>query len=664
MAYRGDDLDLKVPAGRARGAVASASDAPTRGSSPDATLWSSSEATLWVDETVLACCNNAFDLALAYGASEVRLAHLLHALTRVEAAVRILEQRGIPAARLRQESTALIVNETPVPLNSERNPPRRSIELEDTLRRAVDAARRRGAPAGVEEVLFGFLAGNRTNPAIDLLRRMAPELLTESALPVDPTARLDHIEDTLRGIHAELAGDRRLLSDLVRDLQREVASQRGDNANLSTALRERLSDLASHLTTKPEITDKLTAIEQAVRGGMGEGARTWNAIHQRLESLEASMRSADPMEPLVKRIAAIEQVMQERASDSVRSWVALADRVQSIEKLYQAGSSEAVRQWSALSEGNAEILKSLTQQQSTPLDGGALTERLEVIERTVRSGLGDTVRSNALLADRVGVVERVIGTRNDTQPVMLLDERLRALETSLDGRARETGGRWVELVDRLTTIEGRISGTAVATTLPTAAELTKPVVGYLTSVSDATAARDDKHARDQAQAMAEIGGRVSALEHVVQANNAAINAAAGVYDRNTDELHEGFVRLSENQHTLASAIGDWRDDSTSELRRISGGLDRLKAVEDRLESLSRHFTGGPPRAVPAAAETYTPPQRPTSATAAAAPSESFANFRRWLFGTGDVSRANADADLRWQRMRDEVRAAAGRLRKR
>ena len=646
MSYRGDDLDLKVPASRARAAVTSASDT-----------------TLWVDETVLACCNNAFDLALAYGASEVRLAHLLHALTRVEAAVSILEQRGVAAARLRQESAALIVNESPVPLTGERHPPRRSIELEDTVRRAVDAARRRGAPAGVEEVLFGFLSGNRTNPAIDLLRRMAPDLPIENALPVDPTARLDHIEDTLRGIHAELAGDRKLLSDLVRDLQREVASQRGDNANLSTALRERLSDLASHLSTTPGITDKLTAIEQAVRGGMGEGARTWNAIHQRLESLEAAMRAADPVEPLVQRIAAVEQAIQDRASDSVRSWVALADRVQSLEKLYQAGSTEAIRQWSALSEGNAEILKSLTQHQSTPLDGGALTERLEVIERTVRSGLGDTVRSNTLLADRVSIVERVIGTRNDTQPVMLLDERLRALEGALDGRARETGGRWVELVDRLKTIEGRLGSTAV-TTLPTADEITKPVVGYLTSVSDATVARDVKHARVQAQAMAEIGGRVAALEHVVQANNAAINAAAGVYDRNTDELHEGFVRLSENQHTLASAIGDWRDDSTTELRRIAGGLDRLKAVEDRLESLSRHFTDGPPRAVPPAAETYAPPLRSSAVRETTAPSENLAGFRRWLFGTEDLSRANADADLRWHRMRDEVRNAAERLRKR
>jgi hypothetical protein len=100
MAYRGEDLDLKAPPGRSREPAGSASG----------------DATLWVDETVLACCNNAFDLALAHGAAEVRLAHLVHALTRVDDAVRILGQRGIGADRLRHESTTLIVNESPVPL--------------------------------------------------------------------------------------------------------------------------------------------------------------------------------------------------------------------------------------------------------------------------------------------------------------------------------------------------------------------------------------------------------------------------------------------------------------------------------------------------------------------------------------------------------------------
>ncbi len=652
MAYRGDDLDLKVPPNRQRG---------TSGGT------SAGDTTLWVDETVLACCNNAFDLALAYGAADVRLAHLVHALPRVDAAVRVLEQRAIGAARLRHESAALIVNETPVPLTGERNPPRRSIDLEDVLRRAVDAARRRGTVAGVEDVLHALLSGSRTNPAVELLTRLAPEIPTENPLPVDPVARLDHIEDALRGIHAELAGDRKLLSDIVRDLQREVADQRGDSANISTTLDERLAGLERHLRAAPEISNKLQSIERAVQGGMGEGARTWAAIEQRLQGLETALRTSELLEPLAKRLTAVEQALQDRASDSVRSWVALADRVQSLEKLYQAGSTETVRQWSVLTQGNAEILKSLAQH-SAPLDGGALTERLELMERTVRSGLGDTVRSNALLADRVGVVERVVGTRNDTQSAMQLDERLRALESTLDGRARETGGRWLELVDRLKSIEGRIganadapSSTALAA-LPSAEDLAKPVVSYLASVTNDAAARDEQ----QSRTMAEIGGRVAALEHVVQANNAAVHAAARVYDRNTDELHEGFVRLSENQHTLASAIGDWRDDSTTELRRIAGGLDRLKAVEERLENLSGYFapTPAPAHTAAATAEAYTPPEKPTSERRRVAPLARMAGFRRWLLGNVNVRRAKADVDLRWQRMRDEVRTAAQRLRKR
>lgn len=651
MAYRGEDLDLKVPTGRLR--ALPGSDAPPRSSS-DTNLWGSPDATLWVDETVLACCNNAFDLALAYGAGEVRLAHLLHALTRVEAAVRILDQRGIGAAQLRHESAVLIVNESPVPLTSERNSPRRSVELEDTLRHAVDMARRRGAPAGVEDVLFALASASRSNAAVELLRRLAPDLPIENALAADPSGRLDLIEDTLRGIHAELAGDRKLLSDLVRDLQREVASQRGDNANLSTALRERLTDLAQHLRATPEISDKLNVVEQAVRAGMGEGARNWAAMEKRLQGLEAALRANDIAEPIARRLAAVEQVLQERANESVRSWVSLADRVQSLEKLYQAGSNETARHWSTLTESNAEILKSLSSQGGT-VDAGPLVERIEMIERTIRSGLGDTVRASTLLADRVGVVERVVGTRNDTQSVMLLDERLRALESMIDGRARETGGRWSELVERLKSIEGRVGG---APSLPSAELLSKPVVSYLASFSDATAARDDAHAK----AMAELGGRVAAVEHVLHANNAAISAAAGVYDRNADELHEGFARLGENQHTLASTISDWRADSTAELRSIAGGFDRLKVVEERLESLVRHLM--PPPRVVSAVETYTPPVMPAPASRLTVPSARWAAFRRWLFGTEDVGRANAAAEMRWQRMRDEVRTAASHMRKR
>ena len=280
----------------------------------------------------------------------------------------------------------------------------------------------------------------------------------------------------------------------------------------------------------------------------------------------------------------------------------------------------------------------------------------------MRSGLGDTVRSNALLADRIAVIERSVASRNDTESALLLDERMRALESALDGRAQETSARWRELVEHLKTIDGRINGFTGGTS---SEAVSGPILSYLTSSTDAAVARDSGHAR----ALAEIGGRVSALEHVVQANAAAVNAAARVYDRNTDELHDGFLRLSENQHTLASAIGDWRDESTAEFRMIASGFDRLKAIDERLDTLSRFFANA---AVPSA-----PAPKPAQPIQAAAvrPADGQADARhvkltaplqsvyRWLFGTDDISRANRAADVKWQRMRDEIRAAGARLRK-
>ncbi len=43
-------------------------------------------APIWVDEVVLDCCNHAFDVAAAHRAGEVRIDHLIYALTRIDEA--------------------------------------------------------------------------------------------------------------------------------------------------------------------------------------------------------------------------------------------------------------------------------------------------------------------------------------------------------------------------------------------------------------------------------------------------------------------------------------------------------------------------------------------------------------------------------------------------
>ena len=94
MSYRGEDLDLRTPQtwSGAPADLAAVSDplSPRHGFRTTPLL---------VDETVLACSNHAFDIAVAHRAGEVRLEHLLHALTRIDAAAEALEARGVQIGR-------------------------------------------------------------------------------------------------------------------------------------------------------------------------------------------------------------------------------------------------------------------------------------------------------------------------------------------------------------------------------------------------------------------------------------------------------------------------------------------------------------------------------------------------------------------------------------
>ena len=178
MQYKGDDLDLRVPHARApREPYANPDyDAPaSNGRWPRNANYSGPADPLWVDETVLACCNYAFDIAVANGAGEVGLEHLVNALTRVEGAARILEARGVREGQLRRESGSLIASEIQAAGIADRVAPRRSGEFEDVLRRAGEQAGRRGAAATVDDVLWVLLHYGRDVATVQLLRRLTPD---------------------------------------------------------------------------------------------------------------------------------------------------------------------------------------------------------------------------------------------------------------------------------------------------------------------------------------------------------------------------------------------------------------------------------------------------------------------------------------------------------
>ncbi len=707
MQYKGEDLDLRVPA-HARPSRESYADF-------DATLsngrWSSGgygRDPLWVDETVLACCNYAFDIAQANGSAEVGLEHLVNALTRVEGAARVLEARGVREAQLRRESATMIANE---PVSGfERVTPRRSPDFEDVLRRATENAVRRGSPATVDDVLWVLLHSPRDQPAVQLLRRMTPdwqrlewnwaartreyaaaqpELFRSSALYAEPrqmtvtpviapqpvaypvpfdavTSRMAIIEESLRALHAELASERKALADLIRDTQRDVVAHRGDAASLRSDLSQRLEVLERSLQARPDgsrltvqLGDRIQMLEKSVQNGLTEGARNWAALGQRLQAIEAAMTTPDHEagankalferidtletylaagggdtsvgQAVLDRVSALEQMIEGRLSQSQRVWSGFTERLQSVERLVEASTGEGGRNWTAISERLGAFETQLRAKAPAGLEADEFLERFSGLERAVRSGFGETVRTQTAIAERVEALEKLATSGMPdlpgTEPLMLLDDRLQSIERMVqDQIAKPPAG---EFDQRLAAMEQRAS------------------------------------ARNE-QLMAvvrDMPGRMMAMEKQTSGPNTQAR------EREVAELHEAIVRLSENQHTLASAISDWRHESQNDFGSLNAQIERLRElppVASAGQAISLPSGSMPAIArtsVTAAASSTTGQAKlDVSGGAGVEPSQRGLGFWQWLFGTDSIARSNREAELRWQHMHARIKEARDRRR--
>lgn len=461
MQYKGDDLDLRVPHARApRESYVPDYEPPVgngRWSRPQHVAPGGGEP-LWVDEVLLACCNYAFDVAQANGAAEVGLEHLVNALTRVDAAARALEARGVREGQLRRDSAALIASEIPAPNAGEAVAPRRSPELEDVLRRAAEMANRRGAAAGVEDALWVLLHYNRDLPVLQLLRRMSPDwqrsdwsrarefVAPEPAAPSRPVqlvasdgmqARMAGMEDSLRLMQVEFANERKALMDLVRDIQRDVVAQRGDGAAFRGDLGQRLETLERSVQVRPDtsriavqIAERMTGLEKSIHSGLTDAARGTTQLGQRLAALEVAVSDG--------RGAAGQQ--------------AIADRMATLEKAVHGGLGEGARNWSHLGQRLAALESALGDRR----DGGqseALTERLAdrmtAIERSIETAQADGQRSASQLVQRLSAIERSIGDGSKLPVPDAITNRLTQIERRLESATEDSQLHWTGLTERI-----------------------------------------------------------------------------------------------------------------------------------------------------------------------------------------------------------------------
>lgn len=457
MGYRGDDLDLRTPQTWNAGTEIGGSGQPERARRSGSPARGGP---IWVEDAVLAACNHAFEIAMAHRSEEVRIEHLLNALTRIEPASEILQSRAIRVAQLRRDSATTIASEIPISTAPQGTPPRRSHDLAEVLRLAAAEAARRNAPAGVADILAVLLDGHFEGSGMALLARSSgartihepaePPLrtVTYAAEPrytdrdpprdwerrsqttyvrtgqdVASTARMEGIERSLDSIGANLDDDRGRLHGLIHDLRREMAGHREEQSRIGGSLGERLNVLEQLVSSQPasrsddKFFAQLRAIEAGVERRLAEMSRL--ASHQPLRDDDR----------VLSQLKEIEGGIDQRLGDLTRAWSTLGDRLQAVEHALREPRPAPIVDLAPIEARIAAtetvIRESRTAEQQAWL---GFTDRLKGVETALTSP--GTLVDLAPVSHRLDIIEEAL-LGHDSEPTRELAERTHAIEVAV-----------------------------------------------------------------------------------------------------------------------------------------------------------------------------------------------------------------------------------------
>lgn len=446
MAYHGEDLDLRTP----QTWTAAPADAlpPGESPSPNGKRGSYLAGPVLVDEAVLACFNQAYDIATAHRAGEVRIEHLLNAMTRLDAAAAALEAHGIRVVALKRETATIIAGEIPAVPGSGSVSPRRSEDLAEVLRAATQVASRRSAPVTLDDILQVLLDHRSEFGASELLLRFAtrfaeplpPLTRAEPRYPASalrypaeysrtayrpdylgtPTdavqnSRLEALEQVVRALSHDLTSERHAIAGLVRDLTRDTRTHLDDQGRTHAILLDRIGSLETAFregSVAPPgeptaLVSKLADIEAALELRLQEMSQSWAVLSSRLQELETSIRE--------RPLATAEGAAGE--ATAVVDLKPLAEKLDVIEEAVLGADHRGLGifddRLARVEDGIGQMLANTTGDgASTPHAGGdgkidELSGKLE----TRFSSLSELVLG---LADRVGNAERAIAAEIET----------------------------------------------------------------------------------------------------------------------------------------------------------------------------------------------------------------------------------------------------------
>jgi Clp amino terminal domain, pathogenicity island component len=605
MSYRGDDLDLRTP---------------ERWGGKDLTrdLVRVAGEPFYVDDTVLACCNHAFDLALAHRAAEVRIEHLLNAITRTDAAASVLERRGINVASLRRETATSIAADSAFVNSSTtmRVNPRRSAEFEDVLRLAAERAYPRRVAIGTEDILVAMFDMNRDIAGIAMLRRHASgwtardlgtseplatvasyqtrtapaqpyfaseparELPRQSLPPVPQVPasvfggtmtdavqnnRIDQLERMIRDLSQEQSNERKTFAALIGELQRETFTQRDDTGRFHGSLSERLQSIEHMVSNaRPEpmqlpigLMDRLQSVDGLERK-LEDIGRAFSAVLDRLNGMDRTM-AARPA-----------------GGSATVNMQPVMDRLASLERSVTTRPMPMV-DMEPLHDRMTGLERALAGRQTVDLT--PLHDRLTALDRSLAARPASGTVDMAPLHDRLTAIERTIASRpaSGTVDMAPLNDRLTAIERTIASRPIPTMDLSA-VNERMAGIERAIARYPVPQPLDMG-----PLFERLNVIEQRTA--------EAGRLSSGLGERLGQFELTMQTSLQTSNGgvANGLADR-LKSIEEMLLSHQVEVGQLTGSITEELQGLSRDVRGNAGMGDRIQSlVGDRLQSFASNF---------------------------------------------------------------------------
>ncbi len=567
MGYRGNDLDLRTPQtwrdapSEPAGVGKGLNDGPARGG----VYPGEEEIPIWVDDMVLACCNHAFDVALAHRSSDVHVEHLLHALTRIEDAAEILEANGIRAASLRRETAMVIAGEIPASLTDGSASPRRADGFEEVLRLAAAHAYQRGQPVGVEDLLHVFLD---LRPAIGGLELIDRQLIgrrrewTERPMPTFRRPATPGLPPSQTEAH--FAPRERI----HRPAGRFYATDVGFVPPAPVPANMQVSADHSQNSRLDAVEQMVRAISEQIAGQRDDVTRLSSGVFDRLQSLETLVSS--------------------RPESAAVSLDPLLQRIDELEAALNVGARQPV-DLAPVQERLTEMEQRIGEVASAPaqVDLSGVEQRLANIEARITQTIADLQRRSDLpdISGRLDIIEQALLGR-DGEVVAEIDSRMRDLSDAVSLQQATLEDARAALAADVRDVNSCLTeqGVRISATSESLGELVRAV---------------ESLRNEERNTVAQVASLLSTYRSEVQEFVAHNHETHDVHNAELKEVHDALVKLNQNQHTLAGSMDQWRSDSAGDLAIIAShieGLEQragpplalLKGMSVNLENMNRY----------------------------------------------------------------------------